>query len=46
MRESLWVGDYNVPVVSGRLRLALMARTLVILDLLLPGLGEAGARAA
>jgi hypothetical protein len=42
----LWFVHYNLPAVFGRLRHALMARTLVILDLLLLGLGEAGARAA
>jgi hypothetical protein len=46
MRDSLWAGNYNPAVGFGRLRLALMARTLVVLDLILLGLGEAGARAA
>jgi hypothetical protein len=41
----LWLVHYNLRDVFGRLRLALMARTLVVLDLLLLGLGEAGARA-
>jgi hypothetical protein len=42
----LWFGNYADPAAFGRLRLALMARTLVVLDLLLICLGEAGARAA
>jgi len=46
MRGSLWFGNYNAPHVFGKLRLAQMARTLVVLDLILLGLGEAGARAA
>ena len=44
--KSLWLGNYNLAAVFGRLRLAQMARTLVVLDLILLGLGEAGARAA
>jgi hypothetical protein len=40
------MGNYNPPSVFGRLRLAQMARMLVVLDLLLPGLEEAGDRAA
>jgi hypothetical protein len=42
----LWFGNYNPRAVFGNIRLALMARTLVVLDLLLLGLEEAGARAA
>jgi len=45
-RNSLWTGNYNPAALFGRLRLAQMARILVVLDLLLLGLGEAGARAA
>jgi len=41
----LWLAHYNLSAVFGRLRDALMARTLVVLDLLI-GLEEAGVRAA
>jgi hypothetical protein len=46
LHESLWISNYNPFGLFGRLRLAQMARMLVVLDLLLLGLGEAGARAA
>jgi hypothetical protein len=42
----LWFANYKVPAGFGTLRLAQMAPTLVLLDLLLLGLGEAGVRAA